>query len=103
MKQLGQYTLERKLGAGGMGEVHVARHAMLQRPTAVKFIRPHQVSEQSIEHFEREVQRTSELTSPNTIEIYDFGCTEDGVFYYVMEYLPGSTWATCSSCRGPCR
>ena len=89
VKQLGQYTLERKLGAGGMGEVHVARHAMLQRPTAVKFIRPHQVSEQSIEHFEREVQRTSELTSPNTIEIYDFGCTEDGVFYYVMEYLPG--------------
>ena len=89
VKQLGQYTLGRKLGEGGMGEVYLARHAMLQRPTAVKFIRAQRVSEQNLEHFEREVQRTSELTSPNTIEIYDFGCTEDGVFYYVMEYLPG--------------
>ena len=89
VKQLGQYTLGRKLGEGGMGEVYMARHAMLQRPTAVKFIRAQRVSEQDLELFEREVQRTSELTSPHTIEIYDFGCTEDGVFYYVMEYLPG--------------
>ena len=89
VKQLGQYTLGRKLGEGGMGEVYMARHAMLQRPTAVKFIRAQRVREQDLELFEREVQRTSELTSPHTIEIYDFGCTEDGVFYYVMEYLPG--------------
>jgi tRNA A-37 threonylcarbamoyl transferase component Bud32 len=89
VKQLGQYTLERKLGAGGMGEVYLARHALLRRPTAVKFIRPEQVSEQNLARFEREVQLTSELTSPHTIEIYDFGCTEEGVFYYVMEYLPG--------------
>ena len=89
VKQLGQYTLERKLGAGGMGEVYLARHALLRRPTAVKFIRPEQLSEQNLTRFEREVQLTSELTSPHTIEIYDFGCTEEGVFYYVMEYLPG--------------
>ena len=89
VKELGQYTLEQKLGAGGMGEVYRARHALLHRPTAVKFIRPNQVSETNLERFEREVQRTSELTSPNTIDIYDFGCTEEGVFYYVMEYLPG--------------
>ena len=89
VKQLGQYTLERKLGEGGMGEVYLARHALLRRPTAVKFIRAEQVSEQNLARFEREVQLTSELTSPHTIEIYDFGCTEQGVFYYVMEYLPG--------------
>jgi len=89
VKQLGQYTLERKLGQGGMGEVYLARHALLRRPTAVKFIRAGQVSEQNLARFEREVQLTSELTSPHTIEIYDFGCTDEGVFYYVMEYLPG--------------
>jgi len=89
VRQLGQYTLERKLGEGGMGEVYLARHALLRRPTAVKFIRAGQVSEQNLARFEREVQLTSELTSPHTIEIYDFGCSEDGVFYYVMEYLPG--------------
>lgn len=72
-----------------MGEVYLARHALLRRPTAVKFIRAEQVSEQNLARFEREVQLTSELTSPHTIEIYDFGCTEQGVFYYVMEYLPG--------------
>ncbi len=89
VRQLGQYTLERKLGEGGMGEVYLARHALLRRPTAVKFIRAGQVSEANLQRFEREVQLTSELTSPHTVEIYDFGCSEEGVFYYVMEYLPG--------------
>jgi tRNA A-37 threonylcarbamoyl transferase component Bud32 len=89
VRRLGQYTLERRLGAGGMGEVYLARHALLRRPTAVKFIRPEKVSEENRLRFEREVQLTSELTSPHTVEIYDFGRTDDGVFYYVMEYLPG--------------
>ena len=93
VKQLGQYTLERKIGAGGMGEVYLARHAFLRRPTAVKFIRPGQVSEENLELFEREVQSSSLLTHPNTIEIYDYGRTNEGVFYYVMEYLPGLTLA----------
>jgi hypothetical protein len=94
VRQLGQYTLERKLGEGGMGEVYLARHALLRRPTAVKFIRSDRVSEDNLVHFEREVQLTSELTHPNTIEIYDFGRTEEGIFYYVMEYLPGLTLAS---------
>jgi hypothetical protein len=93
IKQLGQYTLERKIGAGGMGEVYLARHALLRRPTAVKFIRAGQVSEENLEHFEREVQLSSLLTHPNTIEIYDYGRTNEGLFYYVMEYLPGLTLA----------
>ncbi|MEA2081011.1 MAG: serine/threonine protein kinase [Pseudomonadota bacterium] len=93
VKQLGQYTLERKIGVGGMGEVYLARHAMLRRPTAVKFIRAGQVSEENLEHFEREVQSSSLLSHPNTIEIYDYGRTDEGFFYYVMEYLPGLTLA----------
>ena len=91
VRQLGQYTLESKIGEGGMGKVYLARHALLRRPTAVKFIRADKVSEENIEHFEREVQSSSQLTHPNTIEIYDYGRTEEGIFYYVMEYLPGLT------------
>ncbi len=88
-QQIGQYQLERKLGAGGMGVVYMARHAMLRRPTAVKMLEPDKVNEGTIERFEREVQITSQLNNPNTVAIYDYGRTPEGVFYYAMEYLDG--------------
>ncbi|MBS0208379.1 MAG: serine/threonine protein kinase [Planctomycetes bacterium] len=88
-KQLGQYTLERKLGEGAMGAVYQARHALLRRPTAVKLMHPQVNSDEALARFEREVQLTSQLTHPNTIAIYDYGRTAQGVFYYVMEYLDG--------------
>ena len=89
IKQLGQYTLEKKIGEGGMGKVYIARHALLRRPTAIKLISGAKVDAENLSRFEHEVQLTSQLTHPNTIEIYDYGHTHDGVFYYVMEYLPG--------------
>ncbi|MBI1248018.1 protein kinase [bacterium] len=88
-RRLGQYTLDEKLGEGGMGVVYRAHHALLHRPTAVKFLDSEKTDEQSIARFEREVQHTSQLSHPNTIAIYDYGRTEDGVFYYAMEYLNG--------------
>jgi serine/threonine protein kinase len=91
-KRLGQYTLEEKIGAGGMGSVYRARHAMLRRPTAVKLLDPDKMSPNAIARFEREVQLTSQLNHPNTITVYDYGRTSEGVFYYAMEYLQGITF-----------
>ena len=89
IKQLGQYTLEEKIGAGGMGSVYRARHAFLRRPTAVKMLSGENATEAALARFEREVQLTSRLNHPNTIAVYDYGRTAEGVFYYAMEYLEG--------------
>jgi serine/threonine-protein kinase len=91
-QQLGQYTLKNRLGAGGMGEVYLAEHALLRRPCAVKVIRPERAGDSDLlMRFEREVQATATLANWNTVQIYDYGRTDDGTFYYVMEYLPGLT------------
>jgi eukaryotic-like serine/threonine-protein kinase len=101
-RQLGQYRLRRRIGSGGMGEVYLAEHQLLKRPCALKLIRPGAVADpNALERFEREVQITATLSHPNTVEVFDYGRTEDGTYYYVMEYLPGLSLAELVERHGP--
>jgi len=101
-RRIGQYRLKQVIGFGGMGTVYLAEHVLLRRPCAVKLIRPDQVGDpRTLIRFEREVQATATLTHPNTVEIFDYGHTEDGTFYYVMEYLPGMNLEDLVERHGP--
>jgi len=102
--RLGNYLIEKELGAGGMGQVFVARHAMICRPTAIKVMTTPEGEDQSeaaLARFEREVQLSASLTHPNTITIFDFGRTADNTFYYAMEYLEGMDLDTMVEKLGP--
>jgi serine/threonine-protein kinase len=101
-RKFGQYRLLRKIGSGGMGDVYLAEHSLLKRPCALKLIRPEAGTDaNALARFEREVQSTARLAHHNTIAIYDYGHTNDGTFYYVMEYLRGMSLADIIRNDGP--
>lgn len=101
VRSVGPYLLEGKIGSGGMGEVFRARHALLKRPTAIKFIRPDLATPAMLARFEREVRLAAQLTHPVTIEIYDYGTTEQGTFYCAMELIDGPNLAELVRKTGP--
>jgi eukaryotic-like serine/threonine-protein kinase len=99
--RVGQYVLRAKLGEGGMGAVYRATHALLRRDTAVKLLLPSRLGAESVTRFEREVKLTAQLTHPNTVAVFDYGRTPDGVFYYAMEHLEGGNLEELVSYAGP--
>jgi serine/threonine protein kinase len=87
--ELGKYQIQKIIAHGGMGTVYLAQHQMLKRPTAIKVIRMDNQTDDAAKRFEREVKLASQLTHPNTIEIFDYGLTDSQKAYCAMEYLVG--------------
>jgi len=95
-RELGSYQVGELLGKGGMGEVYRATHRMLARPAAIKLIRPETIAggnqsarDLAVKRFKREAEVAANLRSPHTVELYDFGVTDDESLYFVMELLEG--------------
>jgi tRNA A-37 threonylcarbamoyl transferase component Bud32 len=107
-RELGSYRLGKLLGRGGMGEVYLATHRMLARPAAIKLLRPEMLgsddsnaAQLAITRFKREAEAAANLRSPHTVELYDFGVTEDRTLYFVMELLDGLDLETLVQQYGP--
>lgn len=101
-RQLGQYHLRRLIGRGGMGEVYLAEHRLMRRPCAIKVIQADRVGDpRALARFEREVRSIARLSHWNSVDIFDYGHTADGTFYYVMEYLPGLSLQQLVDLHGP--
>ena len=107
-RELGSYRLGELLGRGGMGEVYKATHRMLARPAAIKLIQPEVLAghdrasvQLAVARFRREAEAAAQLRSPHTVELYDFGLTEDGTLYFVMELLEGMDLESLVRQEGP--
>lgn len=100
-RSIGRYRLQRRVGKGGMGEVWAATHPGLRREVALKILRPDAGNASAVRRFEREVKATSELSHPNTVRVFDYGVTEDGLWYYAMELLDGVDLAGLVAVAGP--
>ena len=100
--RLGPYLLKARIGSGGMGDVFLAEHQLMKRRCAVKLIHSDRARDQEMrDSFEREAKATAQLTHWNTVEVYDYGTSDDGRFYYVMEYLEGVNLAEFVDQFGP--
>lgn len=101
-EQLGPYRLFQLIGSGGMGDVYLGEHQLLKRRCAIKLIRKDKATDRKmLARFEREVKATAKLTHWNTVQVYDYGRTADGVFYYAMEYLEGLNLRQLVDRHGP--
>ncbi|MHC5067630.1 MAG: protein kinase domain-containing protein, partial [Planctomycetota bacterium] len=104
--RIGSYELSEQIGSGGMGEVWIGHHHLLARPAAIKLIKNiptnnEQLRQETVNRFEQEARITAKLTSPHTVQLYDFGVDEQGRFYFAMELLDGLDLARLVTIHGP--
>lgn len=100
-RKVGRYKLEKVIGSGAMGEVWLARHRALKQAVAVKVLKPGRSAQTTVARFEREVRAMTLLRHPNTVRVFDYGRTADGLWYYVMELLEGETLSALVKREGP--
>jgi serine/threonine-protein kinase len=100
-RRLGAYRIERQIGEGGMSDVYLAHHDQLKRVAAVKVLKPHLATDEAVARFRREAQLCSQLAHPNTVEVFDYGTTREGRWYYAMEYLEGISIEDLVRLHGP--
>jgi eukaryotic-like serine/threonine-protein kinase len=100
-RNIGRYKLSRRLGGGGGGDVWAAIDTALRQPVALKTVSGHRPGSQALARLEREVRALSELTHPNTVRIFDYGTTDDGLYYYAMELLHGENLHELVQREGP--
>ena len=107
-REMGSYQLGELIKRGGMGEIYKATHRMLARPAAIKLIRAEMLgkedgesAELALKRFRREAEAAANLRSPHTVELFDFGVTEDQTLYFVMELLEGVDLETLVRENGP--
>jgi eukaryotic-like serine/threonine-protein kinase len=103
MRNIGRYKLERRLGSGGMGDVWAAFDLVLKQRVAIKTVYSQRFGSSGLARLEREVRALAGLTHPNTVRVYDYGATEDGLWYFVMELLHGQTLRELVERGGPLR
>ncbi|MCA9013043.1 MAG: serine/threonine protein kinase [Planctomycetaceae bacterium] len=90
--QVGPYRIERRVGAGGMGNVYLGIHKVTGKKAAVKVLPPAMAREDGfVQRFQREVESLRKLSNRHIVELYEDGATDDSTFYYSMEYVDGST------------
>src|SRR5687768_14441306 len=101
-RRIGPYRILRELGHGGMGTVYLAARAdeQFHKRVALKVIRSGADSEEVVRHFKRERQILASLDHPNVARLLDGGTTDDGLPYFVMEYIEGEPLLAYCDSRG---
>jgi eukaryotic-like serine/threonine-protein kinase len=101
---IGKYRIDERLNEGGMGAVYRGTHVLMDKTVAIKVLRPSLAADQKIvARFSREARAASRISHPHALSVTDFGESEDGVVFLVMEYLSGTTLKETIRKDGPMR